>query len=362
MSREQRFFERKEAEDKAENKGELILKAPEEIMRDKSYGFWGVDRLGSLRKDGRSRLGPRGIFLHNIRALFYKHGGNHAHRKKTVSMLTKMARYKTLMLIGNELHDAGYKLVTPFSIDDKHIQYLVTDWEERGHLASTMTNKFTILRTFMGWMSLEHRMGELKARLKDPQKAVRKTATETDKTWDGKDGDVNYEELKENSPLEFLYLALMKEFGLRMQEAIMLNPTRIENGHIVIEHGAKGGRKRTCPIETDSQEDILNIAQRMASLLSNDNRLTKKGKSLRAVKSRFYRQCNKYGISKKNGIVPHGLRHGYANSLYASISDDLSPIKGGTYDKHNEKHVLAKQIVSRNLGHNRTQVSDAYIG
>jgi len=211
-------------------------------------------------------------------------------------------------------------------------------------------------------MSLGGRVGDLKKRLKDPERAVRRTAAETDKTWDGKDAVVDYDGFAKSSPLEFLYLALMKEFGLRIQEAIMLDPTVTGNGEIVIKHGAKGGRKRTCPIETDAQEDIIAEANRMARMLSNNNRLTRKGKTLRAVKARFYRECNKYGISKKNGIVPHGLRHGYANDLYESLSGSLSPIKGGTYDKHDEKHVLAKKVISRNLGHNRVQVTDAYLG
>jgi len=329
------------------------------------YGIWGTDRLGARIPSRAGRLGPRGIMLHNVKVVLKRHNDFHAVRNKIVGTLTKKQRYKTVLQIVNILHDAGYKVINPSSLTSKHAQYLFKTWEEEGLSASTLTNRHSILKTFMGWVGVDERLLPLKKYLKDPERAVRKVATETDKTWVLKDLGANLERMKKKEPLEYLYMSLMQMFGLRMQEAFMLDPFDVDDEGeqtLRLRHGTKGGRNRDIPVETIQQREQLIVAQKIAYILNNNGRLTKRGKSLRAVESRYYRVCHKYGITRKNGVVSHGLRHQYANQLYMTLADDLSPIKGGVYDKDNEQHVMAKKIVSKNLGHKREQITDAYIG
>lgn len=336
-----------------------VIKA---ITTDSDYEAWGYERVGTSVPGRKGLLGPRGVLLRNTREILKRHNKRHALKNKTVGMLTQVQRYKIIHQIMNQLHDAGFRLIHPSSIDSKHAEYVIRLWEEEQLSASTLTNRYTVLKTFMSWMGVDNRLSPLKEYLIDPQRAVRINATTVDKTWNLDDLGSVLIALKKGHPLQYLYLSLMQSFGLRQQEAMMLNPYEEKNAHLQIIYGSKGGRRREVPIETDKQAELITVAQKVSVILDNKGRIMPKDLSIKAAQARFYRAMKKYGITRKNCMTAHGLRHEYANLLYMSVSDDLSPIKGGRYDKKNEKHKKAKQIVSKNLGHARIQITDAYIG
>jgi hypothetical protein len=78
----------------------------------------------------------------------------------------------------------------------------------------------------------------------------------------------------------------------------------------------------------------------------------------------FYWVCEKHGISRKAGIVTHGLRHGYANRRYEAISGLMRPLVAGMPTTPDAKALdaNARDSVSQELGHNRRAVTSAYLG
>jgi site-specific recombinase XerC len=331
------------------------------------YEFWGYDRVGTSIPGRAHKLGPRGVFLHNVHLVINNRNRYHSIRDKRISNSTASYRRARILKMMNDLYDGGYRLITPTSMQSKHVQFLVRKME-RGDLSpSTITNCFSILRTFMGWVGVEDRVGELKSHLIDPSRAYRQEAAEQDKTWSGCGVEMSLvvQKMEEGSKylLEALYLQLMRSFGLRIKEALYLRP--IENsagGYLHLKKGTKGGRKRSIPIETKEQEALLVKASKIAVVLKNGGHIRPTGKSEKACLSRFYYVCHKFGVSRQNNIVPHGLRHEYANEMYEEQAQSPSPIRGGKYDKANPRHVAAKKDVSKRLGHNRPRITSAYVG
>jgi hypothetical protein len=69
------------------------------------------------------------------------------------------------------------------------------------------------------------------------------------------------------------------------------------------------------------------------------------------------------GISRKDGITSHGLRHDRFNEIYRERTGKASPVKGGVVsaiDAHT--HAMAQQEIAEVAGHSRASISGAYIG
>lgn len=78
--------------------------------------------------------------------------------------------------------------------------------------------------------------------------------------------------------------------------------------------------------------------------------------------------CHNSGISRKNGITSHGLRHERLNELYTEKTGQASPIKSkSSHQAPNqatdpELTKIARQEVSEVAGHSRPSISGAYLG
>jgi hypothetical protein len=66
------------------------------------------------------------------------------------------------------------------------------------------------------------------------------------------------------------------------------------------------------------------------------------------------------GITRKDGIVAHGLRHGYANRPYQDLTGVPTPVRGGMAEAETDSQ--AREQVAEELGHGRTQITKAYCG
>jgi integrase len=67
------------------------------------------------------------------------------------------------------------------------------------------------------------------------------------------------------------------------------------------------------------------------------------------------------GISRKDGITSHGLRHGYANDRYQQLTGEASPVRGGQMpDRDTDR--AARLEVAEELGHSRESVTTHYLG
>jgi hypothetical protein len=73
-------------------------------------------------------------------------------------------------------------------------------------------------------------------------------------------------------------------------------------------------------------------------------------------------QCKAAGLSRM-----HGLRHRYAQQRYETLTGWKAPAAGGPPkraldESQREKDGAARKIVSRELGHERTTITNVYLG
>jgi integrase len=156
---------------------------------------------------------------------------------------------------------------------------------------------------------------------------------------------------------------MMEQFGLRIRESVLIKPKYSDSGtNLAIEEGTKGKRTRNVPILTGQQRIVLDRAAAIAKMTKNGNLIPSGKTEIQAV-SRIYYVCKKFGITKDQlNITPHGLRHGYANDRYEEVSGMPSSVRGKPVNFDSEKDLLAREVVTRELGHARTSITAAYTG
>tara|TARA_B100001996_G_scaffold201784_1_gene154475 strand:+ start:4670 stop:5296 length:627 start_codon:yes stop_codon:yes gene_type:complete len=156
-------------------------------------------------------------------------------------------------------------------------------------------------------------------------------------------------------------LELQHLFGLRTKESCLLKPHSADKGHyLLIEHGAKGGRMRTVPIETDAQRALI---EQLKTSIHTGESLVPREKTYYQFNKHYYYVLSKHNISRKDGITAHGLRHEHLNKLYSDVTGHKSTVEGGNL--HNENQTLdshGRQLVSERAGHSREQIASAYLG
>ena len=155
-------------------------------------------------------------------------------------------------------------------------------------------------------------------------------------------------------------LQLQAAFGLRREEAIKFQPSYADRGdHIALKGSwTKGGRERTVPITTTEQRDALQAAHCLAGAGS----LIPANKTYIQQRHVYDGQCKAAGLSHM-----HGLRHQYAQSCYEALTGWPAPAAGGPpvrtlSDTQRTQDTSARQIISRELGHERSQVTSIYLG
>lgn len=155
-------------------------------------------------------------------------------------------------------------------------------------------------------------------------------------------------------------LRLQQAFGLRREESIKFQPAYADRGdHIALKGSwCKGGRERTVPITTAEQRTVLNEAHALAGSGS----LIPAYRSYIQQRHVYDGQCKAAGLS-----AMHGLRHAYAQTRYEALTGWQSPAAGGpgkdalTPDQR-AVDAEARQQISWELGHERTQITSVYLG
>jgi len=120
----------------------------------------------------------------------------------------------------------------------------------------------------------------------------------------------------------------------------------------------KGGRERSIPMTTTEQREVLQASHRLAgagSLIPADKRY---------IQQRYIYdgQCKAAGLSHM-----HGLRHQYAQNRYEVLTGWKAPVAGGPSSRaltpmQREVDEQARQAISRELGHERVQITAVYLG
>jgi hypothetical protein len=112
------------------------------------------------------------------------------------------------------------------------------------------------------------------------------------------------------------------------------------------------------PITTVEQRDVLQAAHRLAAAGS----LIPAHKTYIQQRHVYDGQCKAAGLSHM-----HGLRHQYAQSRYEALTGWKAPAAGGPLsralsDAQQTIDAEVRQAISRELGHERLQVTSIYLG
>lgn len=301
-------------------------------------------------------------------------------RARPVSERTRTVYADELIRMLDELSELRAGVQEIGEIGKSHAVKLIKHWGARGQAASTIQNKISILRrflTFIGKDSAIPKGEDLKTWLNRQgvtAPITRQNIPTESKAWDENQVDLHkvLAELSKESAITAIQLEVQAAFGLRMKESIQLNPQAADCGTFLrVLHGTKGGLPRDVDFDEDPamrewQRDVLERAK----LHAQQNRkgtLSIQGKRLDQSKAHFYYQCRKIGITRDQlGVTAHGLRHQYAARRYARLAGMAAPVSKNAplhvTDEVRSADLAAREQVSRELGHFRPDITQAYTG
>jgi integrase len=266
---------------------------------------------------------------------------------------TQNKRERMLTLMANQPRALGYRGMTTRSLKPKHVEALVKLWIDQGLSIGTLKNRMAAIRWWAQKVDKQNVVARSNEHYGIPDRRFitneSKAKTVTRAQFD-KVRDVHVR----------MSLELQQAFGLRREEAIKFQPSFADRGdHLVLRSSwTKGGRERTIPIRTEAQRDVLNRARRLAgfgSLIPNHRNYVQQ---LRVYEGNTLRA----GLSNM-----HGLRHAYAQNRYEELTGRKAPAAGGPKAKtltpeQRETDRQARLTISRKLGHEREQITAAYLG
>ncbi|MEB3098960.1 integrase domain-containing protein [Achromobacter sp. D10] len=273
-------------------------------------------------------------------------------RNRDGSHNTQADRMRSLSLAARQLREAGFRQMKASSLKGKHAQALLDRWQGEGLASGTIKNRLSHLRW---WAEKIGKAGILPADNTQLGVAERRYVTNINKAQELGTGIEQVTDAHVRMSLQ-----LQAAFGLRREEAIKFQPSYADRGdHIALKGSwTKGGRERTVPITTTEQRDALHAAHRLAGTGS----LIPANKTYIQQRHVYDGQCKAAGLSHM-----HGLRHQYAQSRYETLTGWSAPAAGGPpvrtlSDTQRTQDTAARQIISRELGHERLQVTAIYLG
>lgn len=289
--------------------------------------------------------------------------GQGSRKGRPVSQNTKDKYFVSAMHLVNTLIKLTAK---PDSIDVitlKNVRSAVQAWEAKKLSASTIATRYSCITRFLNLIGKPTEYPPLAELLANPINGKRNySAVEPDKAW--RDAGIEIEEVISSVATQCQFTAialrLCQAFGLRVQEALMLRPQHDVRGDTLgIIRGAKGGRGRLIPIETELQRAVL--AQAIAHINPRTGCIGPYP-TLERNRNRFYYVLKTQGISG-NALqaTAHGLRHQYLNDAYERITGHKSPVNGGPKLTREEDRRVREELSLRS-GHTRTDIVSAYIG
>ena len=274
-------------------------------------------------------------------------------RNRDGSYATQVARERILTLIANQLHEMGFRNMNVQSLKPKHVEALVEGWKSKGLSAGTLKNRMTELR----WWAEKTGKENIIARSNDHYGiADRKYVTNVSKARELSAGNL----ARVTDPYTQASLKLQAAFGLRREESIKIRPDGANRGDKLVlkDSWTKGGRAREIPIRTDEQRQVL----AEANLLAGNGSLIPADTTYVQQLKRYEDQCAKAGIHHA-----HGHRHHYAQDRYQTLTGRAAPAAGGPRSRdltpsQKETDCKARLTISRELGHDREQITAIYLG
>lgn len=273
-------------------------------------------------------------------------------RNRDGSYATQADRMRTLTLASRQLLEAGFRRMRANSLKDKHVEALLERWRAEALSAGTLKNRLAHLRW---WAEKVNRAGVIPADNAQLAIPVRHYVTNESKARHLGD---NLDHVSD--PHVRMSLALQQAFGLRREESIKFQPRYADRGDCVVLKGswAKGGRPRTVPITTPEQRTVLDQAHQLAGAGS----LIPARKTYIQQRHTYDSQCKAAGLNHM-----HGLRHHYAQARFEALTGWKAPAAGGPVARmltpaQRTQDAIARQTISRELGHERPQITAVYLG
>jgi hypothetical protein len=276
-------------------------------------------------------------------------------RNRDGSFATQADREREVSLIADQLCALGYHLENELSLKAKHGAALAALWQSQSLSIGTMKNRMATLRW---WAEKIGKPATVMASNAAYGIGQRSYVAKTNKAH-----PVDQDGLaRVTDPAVALSLRLQEAFGLRRAESIKIRPAQANRGDRLALKASwtKGGRAREVPIRTAGQRQLLDQAKALAKTLGGSliPAQLKYVDQLRIFKS----QCAKAGIHHV-----HGHRHLYAQQRYLELTGRPAPAAGGRSAKllSPEERIVdrnARLMISRELGHEREQITTVYLG
>lgn len=265
---------------------------------------------------------------------------------------TRDQRYKNLQHIANTLHELGFRHMRSTSLRHKHVVALIEHWLAQEISPRTIHNRMTFIR----WWA--EKVG--KSQVLYSQNADYGIPAQSTEIRNKAQFLTEEEFLRIEDEFVRTSVRLQQAFGLRREESMKFRPSYADQGGFIRLKGTwtKGGRPREVPVIDKSQRELLELVRRFVGF-----------GSLIPPDKLYKHQIGRYEtiISKAGLHNLHGLRHGYAQRRYKTLTGWAAPLAGGPKFADlpiEEQHIdqVSRLKVSRELGHNRIEITRVYLG
>jgi hypothetical protein len=201
-----------------------------------------------------------------------------------VSFKTQSERAAALFRCFRDLHALGFKIRNPYCLGGRHVRALMEDWtapeprsRRRPLSPATIHTELSHLRTFTAWIGKPGLVLPAGSYVPDPARVARSSVAASDKSWAARqvEADRLIKDIAAHDPWVGAELRLACAFGLRVKEAVMLQPRLAEKSggqalersgaakpYLELVRGAKGGRLRRIPIDTPAKRAALTRPRR----------------------------------------------------------------------------------------------------
>jgi len=278
---------------------------------------------------------------------------NMCNRNKSGSHSTQASRRRLCSMIAKHLEQLGFRNLDIGSLKPKHVEALVAHWKTEQLAIGTIKNLMTAVRF---WAEHVGKENVVKRSNRDYGIGDRTFVTNVSKATLVADDQL----ARVTDRYTQMSLRLEREFGLRREESIKIRPTWADCGDRLRlkDSWTKGRKFRAVPITTQAQRTALDAAKALAGKGS----LIPTGMRYKDQLERFKAQCAKAGIADV-----HGQRHRYAQERYEALTDWKAPACGGPTSKQltpeqKARDRAARLVISKELGHEREQITAVYLG
>lgn len=314
-----------------------------------------------------------------LEVLLKLYNQQHTAQMKTVSHKTRQERADFLRRFFRDLRQrAGFKtLPDPRNLGQKHIHAMVQVWREDKLKPATIQTYLSFLRGLAKWLGKNGFVRGPAYYGLEIEEYQRHEAAERDKSWSAQGVDIEalIDQVCAYDPYVGASLRLIRVFGLRRKESVMLRPNacivpfestgldeseKQADRYIWIRQGAKNGRQRFVPLNTPQRVAAIAYAQSVA--VGPDAHMGDPNHDLKRNLRRFDYVLEKFGITGRElGVTAHGLRHQALIEEFVVRSGQQPPVRGGG-ELTPEAEAAARRAVARLAGHERQRASSAYLG